>query len=315
MPELTVDADWIRRTFDTLARGSREDLKSYLDSVGAPVEVSESGVRIRTHWLPFDGNSRPRLNQLAERLAEETMAYCIPRSRIEEALDHAAATGSPNRLSRLEREARDLFVKAAGSGEGGELLLYSLLESSLGIPQILCKMALKTSSNMHIHGVDGVHAQFTDRGNLAIYWGESKVWATFNAAMSACFESVKAFLTDDGTGALNRDMLLARDNLDVRDRDLTLELVKYFDNDQPQSQNVEMRAACLIGFGLDEYASPFDGDGALTRETIVQIENWVSAIKTRTQRLGISEFVIEIFCIPFPSAEEFRVAMMRALGQ
>ncbi|WP_223252149.1 Hachiman antiphage defense system protein HamA [Paracoccus mutanolyticus] len=47
-----------------------------------------------------------------------------------------------------------MFTDLKSSGEGGELLLYLLTERFLGLPQILCKMSLKTSA--HYHGADGV---------------------------------------------------------------------------------------------------------------------------------------------------------------
>ena len=63
-------------------------------------------------------------------------------------------------------------MKLERSGEGGELPLYLLLEMLLGLPQLLCKMPLKTSAETHLHGVDGVHGKLLPSGDLALYWGE-----------------------------------------------------------------------------------------------------------------------------------------------
>jgi len=43
------------------------------------------------------------------------------------------------------------------SGELGELLLYMLIEWVLKAPIVASKMYLKTSQQMPVHGVDGIH--------------------------------------------------------------------------------------------------------------------------------------------------------------
>ena len=306
-------SDWFARAIDNIARGTRSDLSSYLHTVADSEIIGQSHARLHVRWLPNDAHGRPRLAALAERLAEEILDYCIPRSRIRAALDHQKLTGSSSRILRLENEARRLFTSSTTSGEGGELLLYALLEIGLGIPQILCKMPLKTSSDMHIHGVDGVHAIATEDG-VAVYWGESKVYADFSSAMAACFDSVAPFLKDDGAGALRRDLQLAREGLDAGSREITLKLAKFFDPDEGEAQKLEMRAACLIGFGLSGQPQPFDEFGALTNEVREKIDGWSSAISSRISKKDVESFHIEVFCVPFETADAFRAAIRTALA-
>ena len=78
--------------------------------------------------------------------------------------------------------ALSLFPDIESSGEGGELLLFVLAETLLRLPQILCKMSLKTNLRMHVHGADGVHAGVDPgMGRVALWWGESKIYDAASA--------------------------------------------------------------------------------------------------------------------------------------
>lgn len=289
------------------ARFEPESITSYLHTVGSATNIDGTLATCRTHWVPVDPHGRPRVNQLATRLADAIVDYCIPRSKGQEALEAQLRTGAKTKESQLKREAKKLFSNLEKSGEGGELLLYLLLESLLGIPQILCKMSLKTNSNMHFHGVDGVHAQLLENDNLAIYWGESKMHGDFSGALSACFSSIAPFLHDTGGGPLERDLILARDGIDLADRELSLRIAKYFDNDEPESFRAEMRGACLIGFTKADYSSPFEEDGStVTAEVQALLDGWMEQIGRRVRGQSVDKFQMEVFCIPVPSADEFR---------
>lgn len=61
-------------------------------------------------------------------------------------------------VAALHEEAKRSFTDLALTGEGGEMLLFLLAERLLKLPQILCKMDLKTDTRLHYHGADGVYA-------------------------------------------------------------------------------------------------------------------------------------------------------------
>ena len=104
--------------------------------------------------------------------------FAIPRSKIQEASDELKLTGSSRRWARLTREASSLFTDLAKTGEGGELILFVLAEHVFKLPQIICKMSLKTSGHVHYHGADGVHASVDSQdGSLCLHWGESKMYS------------------------------------------------------------------------------------------------------------------------------------------
>lgn len=292
-----------------LARGEPSTLEGLLVAVGEPRSVAGTRVACRTHFVARDGNGRVRLDALAEYLALGIVDYCIPRSRSRRAHDAYIRTGSTVEIVRLTEEARGLFTALERSGEAGELLLYTLLETVLGVPQILCKMPLKTNSQMHVHGTDGIHAKVLEDGGLALYWGESKLHATVNSAIDEAFASLAPFLLDEGPGAARRDLMLLRDNLDTGMDEVTAALIRYFDG-SGLSARLEVRAACLVGFDLADYPSPHAEDGEAIAEAVNKsIESWVSRVGARVAQHDVTTFEIEVFLVPLPSVEAFRKSM------
>jgi hypothetical protein len=306
--------EWLVQAVEDMARGRPDDLDGLLIAVGDAVTQEGSRTTCRTHFVVKDGNDRPRIDALVDRLAQIAIDYCIPRSRVNEAMDELNETGSAAGFARLSAEASSLFTKLSKSGEGGELLLYTLLEVVLRIPQILCKMPLKTNSQMHVHGSDGIHAKVLPNGNLALYWGESKLHATASSAIDSCFSSVGPFLVDGIDGAARRDLLLLRDNLDAGTEEVTKALIRYF-SEPSQEAKVEVRAGCLIGFDINDYPDPFDDTGTAIRDTVQEaIDSWHERITTRITAHELLSFEIEVFCVPVPSVQTFRDALSKRLS-
>jgi hypothetical protein len=255
----------------------------------------------------------PRVDELTRRLAAEVVDFCIPRSRIEEAARAYSEYGSTLPFGRLQDEARSLFTSLKNSGEGGELLLYMLLETVLRVPQVLCKMPLKTSAQMHVHGADGVHALAKPDGGLALYWGESKLYASVADAVRECLDSLAGFLLE-GPAARRRDMLLLRDHASLGDPVLTAALRAFFDEDDVRSTKVEYRGACLVGFDHADYPDVRSGDQEIQAQALAAIEGWIAHIGRRVQESQLAAVELEVFCVPFPSVAAFREAVGKALG-
>lgn len=315
--QLTRDGldEWMIQAVNRLARGRTTALDGCLVTVGQPQMLDATQATVRCHFVARDGNGRPRVKALAKRVANRATDYCIPRSRIEQAHKELLETGSTSEFTRLQNEAKDLFTDLETSGEGGELLLFILMESVLRIPQLLCKMPLKTNPRVHYHGVDGVHAQFLPGGNLALYWGESKLHASVSGAIDDCFESLTKFLDADEEAA-DRDLMLVRDHLDVADIELAVELFKFFDDEDAHSARVELRGACLVGFSLDDYPDPFEASGGKVAAAVAaSIDKWHQRIAKRLGERELSEISMEIFLVPMPSVAKFRSAMLKRLGK
>lgn len=279
---------------------------------GAPALLPGTKTTVRTHYLLSDASGNVRLAQLAEVLADQIIFFCIPRSDIK-ALSSLPEDQRIRANSQLYRRAQKTFARAQPmTGEGTELLLFSFLENILQVPQIMTKMSLKTAENVHVHGADAVHAALQDDGNLALYWGEAKMYDDVGRALTACFESLEPFLRMDWE-VIRRDQWLLMHYLDMANEEVTLRLLQFFDQANEESVKVEARGACVIGFDLEDYPKlPHDLESV--QSTIdSSIENWSKKITTRLNSRGLAGIELEIFLVPVPSAQSFRNAVLSTL--
>lgn len=297
-----------------LVRGDPNEFLHLLKEYETPFTLDGTRTVVRTHFLAVDAGGTPAVDLLASSMARAAMDFCIPRARVEEAADYFQRTRSTTHFSRLEQQARELFVDADGTGEGGELLLFLLMERLLGLPQLLAKMSLKTSGNVHVHGSDGVHAALGTDGILDVYWGESKLYKASSDAFSDCFESIAPFLAAEGTEARKRDLLLVRDNLNVQHADLASHLLEYFDETNPRRLNVRWNGACLIGFDHGNYPNLGSLAAEEAKTLAAAVQRWRESVGNRLTKHSLVEVGIDVFCIPFPDVDALRKAVRSKLG-
>lgn len=312
--EALGDESWLATMLQQLVRDEADTLDAYLHHLAPEATINGTRATYRNYFVACERGGRPRVDKLARKLATHIVEYCIPRTRIAEALDAMERRRTVAPLARLQDEARSLFTHLTTSGEGGELLLYLLLEAVLGIPQVLCKMPLKTSAEMHIHGADGVHAAATGDGGLAVYWGESKLHATVSSAVGDGMKSLAELLTGDLHHS-ERDMLLLRDHADLGDEALTKALRAFFDEDDPNSTKVEFRGACLVGFNYADYPDLAVLEATVEAQVRAAAETWVTKAQTAISTHKLTSIELEIFFVPVPSVQEFRELMRKALGE
>jgi hypothetical protein len=198
------------------------------------------------------------------------------------------------------------------------MLLFLLAERFLKLPQILCKMDLKTDPRMHYHGADGVYAGVTAEGILKLYWGESKFYNDAAAAILACVRSLAPFLIEpDHEGAeRERDLILLADKADLSKPELTAALKRYFDKTSPQSKRVQYCGVALVGFDAPFY--PADQVKAVTDQIAeaarAGLKTWRKTIGRHLKTEKLEQVEIELFCLPLPSVDGFRKAFLAAMG-
>lgn len=304
--------------FDEIITGDPDELGVHLQLVERDLILEGCQVKLHCHCLTVDGNGRVRPERLAEFMRNAIVDYAIPRTRVEQARARDAKFKSMSAATALYNEAVNTFTDLKNTGEGGELLLYLLAERFLGLPQVLCKMDLKTNSHMHYHGADGVYASVRDDGVLKLFWGESKIYGDATAAVKDCLKSLAPFLTepDQEQASRERDLILLSDKADLNDPNLTAAFKRYFDKTSPQSNRVEYCGIALIGFDGSFYPST---DKKAVAEELVsaarsELENWTKNVSSRVSTERLEQFDIQFFCIPIPSADGFRQSFLDALG-
>lgn len=309
--DLTALASSLERISKGAASGG---LGTFLHQHKSSLLLGATQLVFHCHVINLNGNGQVRLADLINHLTDSLLDYAIPRSSIAAAAAHRDATGSTRKLMELAREARDLFTSLKKSGEGGELLLYLLAEEVLKLPQLLCKMDLKTSSNVHFHGADGLHVGIGASGKLALYWGESKVYKTFSGALSACYDSLAPILLDP-VASENRDLQLLSRHMDLNDAALEEALKDFLLPSSPSFNKLEYRGVCLVGFDVDKYPT---NPNCLTIADVcsgldAHLPGWQASIQRGATSAGIDSFAIHMFCLPVPSADAFRKSFRHAL--
>jgi len=304
--------------FKTLLRTQPKVLTAFFADVGASTTIDTTHATVHCRYLTLGGNNLPRVKDLADYLAQEVINYAIPRTQLDTARRELNETGSARGLSRLHRKATSLFTDIKNTGEGGELLLYLMTEAYIGIPQLFCKMPLKTNPNVHFHGADGIHGTCEPTGELALYWGESKLYNTLTAAVDKCFESLAQFVVQSGgSGApQRRDLELLSDLIDLNDPLLEAAILRYLDPADPQFNKLVYRGIALVGFDSDAYAATGKplSDAAIKATLEGAVASWHKSVGHHIAKHKLADIAIEVFCIPFPSVEEFRQAFLEELG-
>lgn len=314
MSSSPLDPTALKSALNSLLRGSSTDLDAYFADVQTHASLAGTKATVHCHALKLDAGGKPRIKDLARCIAGRVIEYAIPRGRIAEAERRDKATNSYRNVPELWRQAVSLFTNIAKTGEGGEMLLYALAQTFLGLPQLFCKMTLKTNAQMHVHGIDGIHAGLTPSGSLALYWGESKLYANVSKAVAECLKSIQPYLNSAGgsNAAPRRDIELIRAHVDLDDDTLNDAILRWLDKDDPAYNSVDFRGVCLIGFDDDCYAQVSDIDVANAVQA--KIASWHKSLVTKTTKSNLAAVEMHVFLVPFPSVEDFRQAFLEELN-
>lgn len=308
---------------DRLFVQSRGEINSRIEEITSCIDISETQAKAYCYCLKIDANGNIRLKDLIDFIDTKIIEYAIPKKEIDKAKQYLIDTNSPSKIDALKKKAKGLFTDLEKTGEGGEILLYILVQEFLKIPQLISKMSLKTSGKLHYQGADGIHIKYdNDTECLNLYWAEAKMYQKINDAITNCFDSLKGFLLDSQgyNSTQERDIQLITSNIQANVNDTELEdiLVRYFDKDDDLSNNVVYKGICFIGFDYDKY--PVESD--LSKKTddiknaiIAEHENWYSTLSNKIKsHINLETKEIHIFLMPFRSVAEFRKNYLETIG-
>ena len=318
MTDTNVLAPLSLADFEQAIASKSNTLEVHLDLVERDIEVEGCKVHIHCHCLKVDANGRVSPTRLAEFMRSAVIDYAIPHEARQRAKERDNREGGSAATIELYHRALGMFTDLKTSGEGGELLLYLLAERFLNLPQILCKMSLKTSAQVHYHGADGVYANVDDDGVLNLYWGESKIHSDPATAIRECLRSLKPFLEEEEGEAAKRerDLVLLSERADLGKPDLNASLRRFFDQTDPLVKRKRYRAVALVGFDSEAYPAAGGKCGAndIVNASREALKDWSKNVANRLILEELTECQIEFLCLPLPDAETFRLAVLDSLG-
>jgi len=283
-----------------------------IDEVGLPA-ISATFIHPRFR------QSKVLVDELCDKLISRITSFCMTRAERREAkmLDsqyeyETAAT------DELNAKARRLFINALNkpsrSGEGGELLLFVLVEEHLRAPLLVSKMRLKTNAQMPVYGSDGIHAGWdTDSNSLILYLGESKLHKTLDAAVRDAVKSLEGLISN-AEERMTHELNLASSycDLDGMSEEMKKEMLLYLNPwDTVESTKREDRYAVLLGFNEKSYAELVNMPPKEVEEKFKElykktIKDKLEYTKNKFEEQGISLESVDLFFFPVPSVDEFR---------
>ena len=267
--------------------------------------------------------------EFAKFIYDKIVRYCIPRKKYQEAMRKFSSTGEERYIIDLHDQAKNLFIKSlkengAHLGEPGELIAFIILEAFFDAPQIACKMFLKTSEKMPVHGSDSVHIKIAgDNDKLELIWGEAKMYQSLSSAMDKAIKSIESFIGKNpdelDRPPRERDIDIIKDMPDVDSDEMKTALCNYFDPYYEQSNNWKEIHCCFVGFDYtlynslqgssDEEIESYFKENYLKR---IQSAHKLFAQKVLEHDLKSLEFILLL--LPFKSVENFRHEFFQLLG-
>ena len=195
----------------------------------------------------------PSVRAFADFLGNQAANYALSRRRRDEyqARIATAENGDVSAAQELSRAVRKAFIEfrkahPSRASEVGEVLAYSVAVHHLGASQLIAKMALKTSNNMPVYGLDGIHASVTE-GELNVFFLESKLAGTAARGTADYAESVSGFLKDDGQYEHEYGLVTSLGNLDALDpgdKNIMMDYLDVFNNPNAPKRERSVGVVC-----------------------------------------------------------------------
>lgn len=294
---------------------SRENYEKCIDVVDHEHTVSGVKAVIRLHHLKFDANGMPMIEALAEALYGHIIDYCI------------ASRDRPSLLSAQQstiftKQARKLFIHPPATeddpdqtGEAGEMLLYFIMESVLGAPQVVSKMDLKTNHKDEVKGSDGIHMRWNQSdGVVDIYFGEAKLRQDSSQAIASAIRSIENFHYND---MRRHEFCMVTKHFKYADENVKKAVTDLLGEGVP-SGDVRINHACLIGYNWAEYGKlPQIAVSKLTKEFksryLADSTRLHTLLQNRFDSFTHKHLFFDVFFLPFPSVQDFRNAFNNAL--
>lgn len=276
-------------------------------------------------YLTFRNNKITE-KEFAKFIYDKIIRYCIPRKKFSEAIKSLEKTGDERFVMDIHDQARNLFIhsvneKGAQLGEPGELIAFIILEYFFNAPQIACKMFLKTSEKMPVHGSDSVHIRLSGEDNkLELIWGEAKLYQNLSDGLENALDSIFSFVDiDNGRSSRDRDIDIIKDMPDVESEEMQEELCRYFDPYSEESNNWKEVFCCLVGFDYSLYSnikgnSDKEIEEYFKKEYLKRIATAHRLFEKKIKDKNLTGLEFLLILLPFQSLNNFRKEFFKLLG-
>lgn len=260
-------------------------------------------------------------DELIESLGNQLHTFALSRKEVKQLMDEGKIRTLTDRAKQRLRDHRG--IKGDGKTEGGELgeiLLYCFLESHLNAPKILTKLELKTSTQMFVHGADGVHLLKLDEKNYQLILGEAKLIGDLSSGITNSFSSIATLLSDKGKKK-NYELQLVNSQLvkEAYDEDMYNTLKKIIiPSAKDDETSIDYSFGIFIGFDIDVSAaekalSNSDFRDCIRKKIVEKVEKSIAAINKQIDSAHFTGYNFYVYVLPFTDLETKRKELIEGL--
>lgn len=271
----------------------------------------------------------PSVKAFADFLGNQAANYALSRRRRDEyqARIASAENGDVSAAQELSRAVRNAFIEfrkahPSRASEVGEVLAYCVAVHHLQASQLIAKMALKTSTNMPVYGLDGIHASVTN-GELNVFFLESKLSGTAASGTADYADSVSGFLKDEGQYEHEYGLVTSLGNLDVldhADKSLMMDYLDVFGN--PNAPKRERSVGVVCYSEVKHFANKLELDeGPLSKHEDHFGELYKSDLNRHhtnlVNQLGVKNVDADkcmVYLVAVPDVDELREMFYDSIG-
>lgn len=257
---------------------------------------------IQLHVLRIDSGEFA-LAELYESLADASITYALSRT-------NAAKYFADPRVSIVNKVKEKFRLPELKSGEGGEVLLYTFLESHLVAPKLLSKLELKTANDDYVKGADGIHLRQSN-AELELIFGESKMHSdgkgkpgsSLQTAIADAFKSM-ATLRDS---QFSTDKWLVENNLlkEAFDEQTVDALAAVLVPDAPSSIKTRKSFGVFLGYEIDICEWPLidldhdEIEDRIRTKARELVSERIDYIRQQITNNGLGGYEFHIYMVPF----------------
>lgn len=267
---------------------------------------------------------------LADFLWTQALNYALTRKRREQirAKLESAPPGDISAIAAPVNAARAAFIEfhedyPSRASEVGEVLAYCIAVNELGAAQVAAKMSLKTSGNMPVHGLDGIHAKVED-GALYVFFLESKLSQSANAGVKDYAESVAGFGSNLKQYLLEYSIVRDLGNLDSltgAERDLALACFDVMDSPDTVERRERSVGVILYKEGQFGKLSPVQPgqpvgfhESEFAAAYVLQLGHHQTAALKHLEAEGVDTNKCHVYFVAVPDVDELREQFYMRMG-
>jgi hypothetical protein len=257
--------------------------------------------------------------------------YVIPlkqRQRVLEQMKNSPTGADFSYSARLNQRTREIFIEFRKkypnrASEVGELIAYLVGLTHLGAVQIASKMALKTNGNMPVHGLDGIHARFSN-GIMTLFFLESKLAKSAAAGAVAYAKSIKGFGDNRKQYLLEYHIVTDLSNLDTlpdEEKKVALDYLDVYGSLKSQRLERSVGVLCYSDKILyseklpkNDTTPPSAHETALSARLHDTYNSQRELLAKALSKKHVDSTDCKVFLIPFPSINALRETFYKVMN-